>query len=39
MIKKFKQRDAAGIWETDDISITCNAESEFLIIEIVISQK
>ncbi|WP_114789279.1 pirin family protein [Niabella yanshanensis] len=32
-------RDAIGIWDTDKISIDCNEESEFLIIETVINQK
>ncbi|MGN7785497.1 pirin family protein [Niabella sp. 22666] len=33
------ERDAIGIWDTDNISIDSNEESEFLIIETVINQK
>jgi redox-sensitive bicupin YhaK (pirin superfamily) len=32
-------RDAVGIWDTDEVVITCYAESQFLIIETVINQK
>lgn len=37
--QNLPERDAVGIWETDSISIDCNEESEFLIIETVINQK
>lgn len=33
------ERDAIGIWDTDRIMITCNTESEFLIIETPVNQK
>jgi len=36
---KVKERDAIGVWETDNVEITCNTESEFLIIETPINQK
>lgn len=35
----LNQRDAIGIWETDQIIIDCLEETEFLIIETVINQK
>ena len=37
--QEVKTRDAIGIWETGNISIKSQAESEFLIIETVINQK
>ncbi|MFT4017579.1 MAG: pirin family protein [Agriterribacter sp.] len=36
---KVPQRDAIGIWDTGSINITCEEESEFLVIETVINQK
>ncbi|HWB24662.1 MAG TPA: pirin family protein [Chitinophagaceae bacterium] len=33
------KRDALGVWDTDNITITCTDESYFLIIETVINQK
>ncbi|HEY0297830.1 MAG TPA: pirin family protein [Arachidicoccus sp.] len=36
---KVLQRDALGIWDTDNINISCDEESQFLIIETVINQK
>lgn len=35
----LNQRDAIGIWETDQIILDCLEETEFLIIETVINQK
>jgi redox-sensitive bicupin YhaK (pirin superfamily) len=35
----LKTRDAIGIWDCDTISILCEEESHFLIIETVINQK
>ncbi|MCH5688292.1 hypothetical protein LWM68_30950 [Niabella sp. W65] len=37
--QQVSERDAIGVWDTDQISINCNEESEFLIIETVINQK
>ena len=37
--QQVPERDAIGIWDTDNISIDSNEESEFLIIETVINQK
>lgn len=36
---EVSERDGAGIWDTDTISIACKQESEFLIIETPINQK
>jgi quercetin 2,3-dioxygenase len=36
---KLENRNAIGIWETDHISINCQDNAEFLIIETVINQK
>ncbi len=36
---KIPGRDALGVWDTDNISIRCEEESEFLVIETVINQK
>ena len=33
------QRDALGIWDTDRITIACNEDAEFLVIETPINQK
>ena len=33
------QRDAIGIWDTDEITIDCTTDSQFLIIETPINQK
>lgn len=33
------ERDALGIWDTDNISIHCDEESEYLVIETVVNQK
>lgn len=33
------ERDALGIWDTDNISVYCNDEAEFLVVETVINQK
>lgn len=37
--QQVPERDAIGIWDTDNVSIDSNEESEFLIIETVINQK
>ncbi len=37
--QQVPERDAIGIWDTDNISIESNEESEFLVIETVINQK
>ena len=36
---EVKERDALGIWDTNNLSVQCNEESEFLIIETVVNQK
>jgi len=33
------QRDAIGVWDTDNVQITCPGEAYFLVIETVINQK
>ena len=35
----LEKRDAIGIWDTDSISISCEAGSHFLIIEMPVNQK
>ena len=37
--KEVEERDAIGIWETDTITIFCNAGAHFLIIETPVNQK
>lgn len=37
--KLLSDRDAIGIWDTDEIKINCEAGSEFLVIETPINQK
>ncbi|MFT4093309.1 MAG: pirin family protein [Niabella sp.] len=37
--QSLPERDAVGIWDTGSIHISCEEESEFLIIETVINQK
>lgn len=37
--QQIETRDALGIWDTDNIHISCTQASEFLIIETVINQK
>jgi quercetin 2,3-dioxygenase len=36
---ELKERDAIGIWDTDKISIHCEEEAQFLIIETPVNQK
>jgi quercetin 2,3-dioxygenase len=36
---EVKERNALGVWNTNEIDITCNEASEFLIIETPINQK
>ena len=37
--QRLGERDALGVWNTDIVSIHCNEESEFLIIETPVNQK
>ena len=35
----IKERDAIGVWETDTVSIHCDAGAHFLVIETPVNQK
>jgi quercetin 2,3-dioxygenase len=35
----LQRRDAIGIWETDNITVQCTEQAEFLIIEMPVNQK
>ena len=35
----IEERDAIGVWDTDSITIHCNAGAHFLVIETPINQK
>jgi redox-sensitive bicupin YhaK (pirin superfamily) len=37
--KELKERDGIGVWDTDKISIHCQENSQFLIIETPVNQK